>query len=55
MIKKLLCKYEKNYFNKLIKKYNYIPVTQGKELLYIINAKLGKIYYPEFNKRLIIK
>lgn len=55
MMHKLLCKYEKRYFNKLIRKYNYIPITQGKELLYLINTTTNKIYYPEFNKKLIIK
>lgn len=55
MIHKILCNYEIKYFNKLITKKNYIPITQGKELMYLINVKTNKIYYPEFNKKLILK
>lgn len=55
MIHKILCNYEKKYFNKLIKKCGYIPVTQGNELMYLISTKTNKAYYPEFNKKLILK
>lgn len=55
MIHKILSNYEKKYFNKLIKKCGYIPVTQGNELMYLISTKTNKVYYPEFNKKLILK
>ena len=55
MIHKILCNYEKKYFNKLIKKCGYIPITQGDELMYLISTKTNKVYYPEFNKKLILK
>lgn len=48
-MKNILIKKEIKKFNKLLNKKDNIPVKRGNELLYILNIKTKKAYYPSVN------